>query len=127
MAQKILIFGLKFVSFGGFERPILTILRVDEVALSTFSKLCWSCLGSVWALLSSLKGLLLGFFQLEWLINEPEILTIHSKIGLFWRFLAVILAFWGSKKSFSGLFQSCFGVVQEVFRHFLRFKRTTFW
>ena len=41
----------------------LAILGVEKVVFSTFSKLFWSCLGSVWALFSTLKGLLLGVFS----------------------------------------------------------------
>ena len=41
-----------------------TILVVEKVVFSTFSKLFWSCLGSVWALFSTLKkGLLFGEFS----------------------------------------------------------------
>ena len=41
-----------------------------------------------------------------------------KKSTLLAKLTPVIWPFWGSKKSFSGLFQSCFGVVQEVFRHY---------
>ena len=47
---------------GGFEGSVLPILGVKKVVFWT-SKLFWSCLGSVWALFSNLKGLLLGEFS----------------------------------------------------------------
>ena len=39
----------------------------------------------------------------------------------------VIWPFWGSKKSFSGLFRSFFRLVWEVFRHCLRLYKAYFW
>ena len=63
MTPKIEIFGQNFAHFGGFEGSFLTILGVKKVVFWTFSKLFWSCLGSVWALFLTLKGLLLGVFS----------------------------------------------------------------
>ena len=56
------IFDHKFAHFGGFEGSFLTILWVKKVVFWTFSKLFWSCLVSIWALFSYLKGPLLGAF-----------------------------------------------------------------
>ena len=63
MTPKIEIFGQKFAHFGRFEGSFLTILGVEKVVFWTFSKLFWSCLGSVRALFLALKGLLLGLFS----------------------------------------------------------------
>ena len=62
MTQKIEIFDQNFAHFGGFEGLFLAIFGVEKVVFWTFSKLFWSCLGSVWALFSTLKGPLLGVF-----------------------------------------------------------------
>ena len=62
MTPKIKIFGQNFAHFDRFEGSFLTILGVKKVDFWTFSKLFWSCLGSVWALFSPSKGLLLGVF-----------------------------------------------------------------
>ena len=62
MTPKIEIFGQNWAHFGGFEGSFLTILGVKKVVFWTFSKLFWSYLGSVWALFSALKGLLLNLF-----------------------------------------------------------------
>ena len=51
-----------FAHFGRFEGSFLTILGVKKVDFLTFSKLFWTCLGSVWSLFSASKGLLLGVF-----------------------------------------------------------------
>ena len=47
MTPKIEILGQKFAHFGRFEGSFLTILGVKKVDFSTFSKLFWTCLGSV--------------------------------------------------------------------------------
>ena len=62
MNPKIEILGQNFAQFGRFEGSFLTILGVKKVDFWTFSKLFWTCLGSVWALFSASKGLLLGVF-----------------------------------------------------------------
>ena len=49
--------------FDHFETSILTILGVEKVIFWTFSKLFWSCLGSIRALFLDLKGPLLGVFS----------------------------------------------------------------
>ena len=41
----------------------MTLFGVEKVIFWTFSKLFWSCLGSVWALFSTLKGPLLVVFE----------------------------------------------------------------
>ena len=55
MTLKTEILGQNFAHFGRFEGSFLTILGVKKVVFWTFSKLFWSCLGSVWALFSVLK------------------------------------------------------------------------
>ena len=57
------IFGQNFAHFGRFEGSFLSILGVEKVIFWSFSKLFWSCLGSVWALFSTLKGPLLVVFE----------------------------------------------------------------
>ena len=49
----------KIDTFGQVDIHDLAILGVKKVIFWTFSKLFWSCLGSVWALFSTLKGPLL--------------------------------------------------------------------
>ena len=63
MTPKIKILGQKFAHFGRFEGSFLTILGVKKVDFSTFSKLFRTCLGSVWALFSASKSLLMGIFS----------------------------------------------------------------
>ena len=46
---------------------------------------------------------------------------------LFAKLESVFWPFWGSKKSFSGLFRSCLGVVQELFKHCFRSLKPHFW
>ena len=50
----------KIDTFGQVDIRDLAILGVEKTVFWTFSKLFWSCLGSVWALFSTLKGPLLG-------------------------------------------------------------------
>ena len=64
MIPKSEILGQKFAHFGRFEASFLTIFGVKKVVFWTFSKLFWTCLGSVWALFLYLKGPLLGAFIL---------------------------------------------------------------
>ena len=59
MTPIIKIFDQNFGHFGGYERSFLTLLLVKKL----FSGLFPSCLGSVWALFLTLKGLLLGIFS----------------------------------------------------------------
>ena len=63
MTLKIEILGQQFDHFGRFEGSFLTILGVKKVDFWTFSKLFWTCLGSVWALFLASKGLLLSVFS----------------------------------------------------------------
>ena len=44
MTTKIKIFIQNLTNFGGFEGSYLTILGVEKIVFSTFSKLFWSCL-----------------------------------------------------------------------------------
>ena len=111
----------KIDTFGQVDIRDLAILGVEKTVFWTFSKLFWIFLGSVWALFSTLKGPLLGVILALKVDKLPRYsrflvknLVILAKLrGPFWPFS-------GSKKSFSGLFQSCFGVVWEVFRHCFR-------
>ena len=43
--------------------------------------------------------------------NKSKIVLVHRKTTLWAKFTSAFWTFWGSKKSFSGLFESCFGVV----------------
>ena len=52
----------KIDTFGQVDIHDLAILGVEKTVFWTFSKLFGSCLGTVWALFSTLKGLLLGVF-----------------------------------------------------------------
>ena len=62
MTPKIEFIGQNFAHFDRFEGSFLTIFGIEKVVSWTFSKLFWSCLGSVWGLFSTLNGLLLGVF-----------------------------------------------------------------
>ena len=64
MTLKTEILGQNFAHFGRFEGSFLTILGVKKVDFWTFSKLFWTCLGSVWALFLYLNGPFLGAFIL---------------------------------------------------------------
>merc|ERR1712131_226917 len=63
--------------------------------------------------------------------NKPKIELVGrkwtQKSELFARLTSVIWPFWGSKKSFSGVFRSFLRVVWEVFRHYFRPKKAYFW
>ena len=63
MTPKIEIFGQKFAHFGDFEEQFMTILAVEKDAFWTSSNFLWSYLGSIWALFSTLKGLLSVVFS----------------------------------------------------------------
>ena len=52
----------KIDTFGHIDTRVLAILVVKKVDFWTFSKLFWSCLGSVWELFSAIKALLLNVF-----------------------------------------------------------------
>ena len=56
MTLKTEILGQNFAHFGRFEGSFLTISWAKKVIFWPFSKLFWSCSGSVWALFSYLKG-----------------------------------------------------------------------
>ena len=53
----------KIDTFGQVDIRDLAIFLVEKVVFSTFSKLFWSCLGSVWALFLALKCPLLDVFK----------------------------------------------------------------
>ena len=55
-------FTKKYATFVQVDNRVLAILGLKKVDFSSFSKLFWSCLGSVWALFLVLKGPLLGVF-----------------------------------------------------------------
>ena len=84
----------------------------------TFSGLFQSCLIVVQELFRHCFWTLMGLFQLNLQLqrsiyefgNQDFRSNFGSWYGNFW-------PFWGSKKSISGLFQSCLRVVQELFRH----------
>ena len=48
-------------------------------------------------------------------VNEAILELVDRKSTLFAKLTSVFWPFWGSKKSFSGLFQSCFGSVWALF------------
>ena len=102
----------KIDTFCQVDTRVLAILGVEKVVFWTFSELFWSWLGSVWALCLTLKGLLLGVFSAPKVDKLPRKSNISVKK---WLILAVLRGhfwpFWGSKKSYSGLFQSYLGVV----------------
>ena len=62
MTSKIEILGQNFAHFGLFEGVIIDHFGQKKVDFASFSKLFWTCLGSVWALFFASKGLLLGVF-----------------------------------------------------------------
>ena len=84
MTPIIEIFGQKFAHFGGFEGSFLAIFEVKKVIFRTFSKLFWSCLGSVWALFSTLKGPLLGVFSARKVDKWPRKSRFFVEIFAFW-------------------------------------------
>ena len=75
MTPIIEFFGKNFAHIDRFEGYFLTIFGVKKVVFWTFSKLFWSCSGSVWALFSALKGPLFGVF----LGRMVDILLLKSK------------------------------------------------
>ena len=102
----------KIGTFGHFDTCVLAILGFKKVDFWTFSKFFKSCVRSIRALFSTLRDQLLGVFssgkvdkcppQSKFPIENLVIFAVLS--GHFW-------PFWKSKKSFSRLFQSCFGIV----------------
>ena len=79
MTPKIKILGQNFAHFGSFEGSFLTLFGVEKVIFWTFSKLFWSCLGSVWALFSTLKGPLLVVFEPFLILFTTH--TCYSPLG----------------------------------------------
>ena len=72
MTPKIDIFCQKFAHFGGFEGSFLTILEVKKVDFWTFSKLFWTCLGSVWAFFWLQRAYSWVYSELERSLNDLE-------------------------------------------------------
>ena len=107
--------GSKIGTFSQFYTRVWTILGIEKVVFWTFLKLFWSCLGSVWALFSTLKGPLLGVFS----TRKVDIWPLKSKFYVKnWPSERVILTIFGDKKLFFGLFEIGFGVFQEFFMHY---------
>ena len=63
MTMKIKILDKKIAHFENFDGSFLAILGFEKVVFWTFSKLLWSCLRSVWASFSVLKGQLFVVFS----------------------------------------------------------------
>ena len=55
----------KIDTFGEVDIRVWANLVVEKVVFWTFSKLFYSCLGSVWVLFSNLKGVLLVVFSAQ--------------------------------------------------------------
>ena len=86
-----------------------------------FSKLFGSCFKIVWALFLDSEGPYLRVVSTQNIIWWPPKSTFLGEIlAIFSKLVPVIWPFWGPKKSFFGLFESCFGVVQKWFRHHFR-------
>ena len=79
MTPKIEIFDEKLAHFGSFEGSFLTILGVEKVIFWTFSKLFWSCLGSISALLLDLKAHFRVYFQPFLILFATH--TCYSPLG----------------------------------------------
>ena len=58
----------------------LAILGVEKVVFWTFSKFFKSCLGSVYALFSTIKVYFWVYFQLQRLINDPKNWNFQSNM-----------------------------------------------
>ena len=124
MILKIEILGQKFAHFGRFGGSFLTILGVKKVDFWTFSKLFWTCLGSVWALFSASKSLLLVVFSGLKVDNWPWKLRFWVKIllilvnlrGEFWPFWRLKSRFLHFFKVVLDLFRKCLGFVFGVKR-----------
>ena len=65
-------------------------------------------------------GTILNFFQYQQAKNRARRANMDPKIDTFCQVDTRDLSILGSKKSYSRLFRSCFGVVQEVFGHCFR-------
>ena len=105
MTPKFEILGQTFAHFNGFEGSFLTILGVKKVVFWTFSKIFWSCLRSVRALFSTLKGLLLVVFPAPKVDKWPQKLNFSVKNLLILTLWGVIFDHFGFKKSFFGYFR----------------------
>ena len=84
MTPKIEISNKKFADFGRFEGSFLTFLWLKKVAFSTFSKMFWTCLGSVWAFFLPQRAYSWVYFELQRSRNNPENRNFGSKICSFW-------------------------------------------
>ena len=86
-----------------------------------FSKLFGSCFKIVWALFLDSEGPYLRVVSTQNIIWWPPKSRFLGEIyAIFSKLVPVIWPFWGPKKSFFWLFESCFGVVQKWFRHHFR-------
>ena len=95
----------KIDTFCQIDISDLAILGVKKVDFWTFSKLFWSCLGSVRALFSTLEGPLLGVFSALKVDKWPRKLRFCVKKMLILTDLrGHFRPIYGSKKSLSGLF-----------------------
>merc|ERR1712030_190001 len=75
----------------------------------------------VWALFLDTEGPYFAVVSAQKKISRPPKSTFLGEISaIFSKLVPVIWPFWGPKKSFFGLFESCFGVVQKWFRHYFR-------
>ena len=84
-----------------------------------FSKLFGSCFKIVWALFLDSEGPYLRVVSTQNIIWWPPKSRFLGEIyAIFSKLVPVIWPFWGPKKSFFGLFESWFGVVQKLFRHY---------
>ena len=63
MSTKINILCQNFSRFDRFDGAFLTIVGSHENRFWAFSKLFWSCLGSVYTLFLDFKGLLLAVYS----------------------------------------------------------------
>ena len=78
-----------------------------------------SCFKIVWALFLDSEGPYLRVVSAQKKISRPPKSTFLGEIlAIFSKLVPVIWPFWGPKKSFFGLFESCFGDVQKLFGHY---------
>merc|ERR1711923_695267 len=93
-----------------------------------FSKLFGSCFKIVWALFLDSEGPYFRVVSSQKKISRPPKSTFLGEIlAIFSKLVPVIWPFWGPKKSFFGLFESCFGDVQKLFRHCFFLQKLNFW
>ena len=99
------------------SRPILFRTKNRLIASRggfwTFSKLVWTCLGSVCSLFLTLKGLLLFLFSIPKVDKWSQKSKFYVKICSFWRFWGDIFDHFACWKS---SFPYFFKVVLKLFR-----------